>query len=237
MTQPTAHGYPDWNRVSARADVLYLDEQITFDPIAQSRGPFFVGHQPSIGVLFEAITGGLRVRLRFFGQQNLTERLDEHDLRMTGGLDTIRQSLAVLGPWMNVEMTSSVVGGDATARIWATAAPATFSWLFTANILLATTLNPIAIGATENITADFVWPGNAFLNFQQTAGTCTLSLSVLDHLGAASTFWRRDLTAAQPVGEMVALPSGIVRATVVNTSGAATSYSLYLVGQQHIMRS
>lgn len=237
MTQPTPHGYPDYDRVAARANVQYISESIVNVAVEQIRGPFFVGHQPAIGLLISGNVNGWVIELEFYNDAGLTQFLEQHTFHVTTAGAILRQSISVLGPWLLLRLTPSAAASDLSVKMWATAAPSTIAGSQLSNLLIGTTGNAIAIGATETIDAGSVWPGTAFLNFQQTAGTAVLTLASLSLGGGTTNFWRRALTAAQPVGEMIALPVTQVRASIQNTSGAATDYSLYLVGQHHIMRS
>lgn len=237
MTQPIAHGYPDWHRVSAISDVIYVNTGVFNVATEQTFGPFFVAEQGAIGVALGADVNSWRFRLNFYNDSALSFLLERHEMELFGAGKLIRQALAVLGPWMTITALPSGAGSDASIRAWGVAQPATPLTFAGANVLIDTTNNAIAIGASEDQTAATVWPGNAFLAFQMTAGTATLELRRVTHTGSSFPIWRRNLTAAQPVGEMVCLTGDTIIGRVINTSGAATTYSMYLVGQLHVMRS
>ena len=230
MTQPGPQGYPDWRRVATQANVLYLDEDITATNTTVNRGPFFVGTQRYMGIYLEAISGQWTFKFTFYSDQARTHTLDAYEFDLANLGETLHVSVPVVGPWVYIQATAYGVGVQCATTLWGASDRLTSNRFSFSNVLISETAIAIAAGASQTFNADPVWPGEAHLCFQQAAGTSRLLLFQLFAGGGTLDLWRRDLTAAQPVGELVKLPAGSVRATVTNTSAAATTFSLYLVG-------
>lgn len=235
MTQPGSQGYPDWKRVYNLANTLYADEEIFVNNTTITRGPFYVGTQAFLGIYMEVITGGFSFRFNFYDSEAKTTLLSRHEFDLPDFNVTCEQSVPVLGPWVEVEAQTSAVNGDALFRVWASFGQTSISFLSNDNVLMSRVNTAIGAGATVTVNALAVWPGQAFLNFQQVAGTCTLKVQTVDRLATATDIWHRALTAAQPVGELIALTSEMARVTITNTSGAPTNFDLHLVGRQTLL--
>lgn len=235
MTTPGAQGYPDWIRVNTLANALYIDEELEVNNTTVSRGPFFVGTQAYIGVYMEVVTGGFRFRFKFYDSEAKTNLLSEHMFDLPDFNVDCEQSIPVLGPWLEIQATTTSANGDALVRVWATYGQTTILGLPNDNELMTETNTAIAAGATDTVNANSIWPGQAFLNFQQVAGTCTLKIQSVSYDGTAFDIWHRSLTAGQYVGEFIALTGQMARALVKNTSGAPTNYDLHLIGKQTML--
>jgi hypothetical protein len=192
---------------------------------------------PAVGLNAICVINLWRVELQFYSDEGLTNFLAEHDFSMGIAAASTRGLFATLGPWMQIFLTPSAAGSALDIDAWAANQPATYTQNAAHSILIQQFNIAIGIGATNTHNAGRLWYGNAFLCFQMRAGTASLEIQDIDHNGVASRIWRRQLTAAQPVGEIIPLPSRTVRVVVINTSGAAQNYDLFLLAQPHVMRS
>lgn len=217
------------------ADVLYLDDDITVTNATVFRGPFFVGTQSHVGIYAEAISGLWAYRYEFYADQALTQLLDIYEFDFGTQFQTMHLAVPTIGPWLQVRVTGVGVAVESLITLWGAAGRVGSNRRSDTNILITKTAVAIGAGATVNVDATPLWPGEAHLNFQQAAGTSRLLLTEPFSSGGTEDFWRRDLAAGASVGEMVKLPPGSVRATITNTSAAASTYSLYLVGGLGIM--
>lgn len=237
MTQPAAQGYPDWRRVSSRADALFQKLTMIAGTSDGEQTPVFVGNQPSLGIFANRVSGNWNLKFEFYNDPDQTVFLGRHEFDFFGGTFFLRESITVLGPWLFVTGQGAAAGSQLNCTVAATSQPGTYADRGWTNILLTTTANAIAAGATETLEPSYLWPGNAFLCYQMATQASILQLDAQDSGGVSRTFWRRSLAAGAKVGEMIALPSQSIIARITNSGGAADAYDLYLTGQHHIMRS
>lgn len=237
MTSPGPQGYPDWGRLSARANALYLSKSMVAGTSDGVQAPIYVGNQPTLGLFCTRTSGNWSLDFEFYNDVDLTTFLGRHEFDFNGNTNFLRSAVTVLGPFLSINAGGAAAGSVFKVTVAAVSQQGTYADRSWANILIGATGVAIGAGATGTQQPLYMWPGNAFLCYQAAAQPSILQLDAIDFTGAARPFWRRTLAAGAKVGEMVTLPASTVVARVTNTGAAADTYDLYLTGQHHIQRS
>lgn len=228
MTQPTAHGYPDWNRVASQADVRYAGiNRLT--AVTFTEGPFFVGNLPAVGLYLEATTNPWRVEIEFHNESALNFILGRYTVELATTGVTFNQVVPVLGPWMAVRFVTPGAGGEYVLRAWGTALPA-LPGLAADPILFSIVNQNVNAGATFTGDATRVWPGEACWYVQSGLATWFATLQGRDTTGAVT---RLNLytQASLVMPQTVFLPALTPRLTFTNSTGAAGTFSASLVAR------
>lgn len=231
MTQPVAHGYPDWGRVQAGADKLLIDEAFNVTVSPTTRGPYFVGDVPYIGVDMSPVGLTARVTYQFYLDSALTIPLGAYQFDLQ---DTQRllHMFATQGPFLAVTVEGTALPGTFNNKIWTTHSPFGFNRSSTSNVLITTTANAVGAGATVILGSNFVLPGPAVWNVFTALATFTAFLESQSFTGVLT---RLD-TINQAQGNAyrsVYLPGQSARINFTNGTGAAGTFNATLMVQPY----
>lgn len=234
MTTPVAHGYPDWVRQNAVADVRYYDATNT-DNATYILGPFFVGAQPAVAFRLEALLNPHEVEVLFYNDAAATELLaaQEFDFAATGVL--LYHALWAYGPWMTVRVTPVGANSQMSARIWGVSHAGTIHPASTSMRIVSTTANAIAAGALETVQGSRIHPDLATICVAQRAGNYTFRLLSVASDGTRTPIIRLNKTGPDPVFGTVALLGGTPEFEMINNDAAAQTWDGYLVAHSHLI--
>lgn len=233
MTTPIAHGYPDWTRQTPASDVLFIKESIGAPLAGVTRGPFFVGATPAVGVYVNANGTGHQVALNFYADQAGTQFLGTQSIDLSAAGVFFRGAIRVLGPWVKIAIAPFAAGNSIDLLAWAAPTPGTIFGTFDENVLVQAN-QAIGIGATVTLTAGRVHPGVAHLYAAQRAGIYTASVFTVNFAGGRTFVLRRNMAAGEFFDEMIALGSGTPQVEIINTSGAAQTIDVHLTAVQNL---
>jgi len=234
MTTPITHGYPDWGRFSAQADVVYNVENGTVAANPVTRGAYFVGNVPAVGFFFSVTAGAATVLVEWYDSAALTNLLATETYEFPNGTFT-QTTLATLGPYLFLSILDGGAGVTFNCRLWA--APVGRSWASGAggSVLISVTNTAIAAGVTATNNASEIYVGPAYWTGWQGLANFVVFLEALDITGAVTTLDRWQ-SAGLDFWRPVYLPPGRVRIRHVNQSGANTVYSSVLLKDPHGLR-
>lgn len=229
MTAPIVHGYPDWGRFAARADVIYIsDTSVVIGAGDKVYDPIFVGNVRHLGFIFNMVTNNAAVRLDYYNDENLSTILGTQTIktRVGGGFDF---SLPVQGPWVQVFINFN-------------ATPAEYDlYMFSVSGNIASIQNgpaPIRIigvgafaigaGATVTLTSSRSYPGEAMWSVSSALATWTALLDTIDDLGVTNVLDAGNNTL-NPLNRRVWLPAEQCRLRVTNTTAGAGTFTAAVV--------
>lgn len=228
MTTPVVHGYPDYVRQAARADVVYLSvsESITAE---KTHARKFVGASPCIGIAFTSLNIRAQVTLNWLSEETGGTFLKEEVFTVAAnGFCAIQ--IATAGPWVEAKVTAPFPGTlDYELTLWAAHEPRIlFFTTLGAPVLIERPVTAIAAGATHTIETPFTVPGLAHLQIFATMATWDGGLIATDCLGVAyrlGTFDQR--LGLAPV--LLYLPAMPATFSIHNSTGVGGTYAVSLI--------
>lgn len=182
MTAPVAHGYPDWGRFVARANVKWLKETGVAITAASERGSFFLGHTTHLGVKFTCTTGHASISFSWrtgaaAADEVATTGIDVRD-------DTIYVgAIPVVAPYVVVTVTPGSVNPTFNLALWSAAGPLPFLDHSDTNVLLSDILTPWGLGIATTGVATYVTPGLAYLSCFASITNYTATVESIDASG------------------------------------------------------
>lgn len=231
MTQPTAHGYPDWNRVSAQADAVFFDVSNNVINAAQSHDVGFVGNYPACGVLFRADTNHFNVEFDFYQDAARTQFIDNYEVSVRQGL-TFNRNIPILGPYLQVVVTPSAAASQYDIRLWAAPNFAISTAIGSISpVLISQTQTNVAAGATSTITAARVSPGEAHVTFMTSATNWFAYVDAIDDAGVVTTIDTFGGPTFETIHHRIFLPPQTIRTRFINNDAGAQDYWMYLVAR------
>lgn len=234
MTVQTAHGYSDWGRFQAQADIEYYDDAPVNVDAVTNYGPFFVGDVPFIALRFDPLILSHKAELRFFSEVGAVNFFGSYEWHVRNGAN-VHQSVAVLGSWVQLRVTPSAAGSSFQARIVSAPTAGRIPGLgVNATALIQVSASAIAIGATNQAVAGNVWPGEAVWSVRTSLATFEAYLEVDDYLNVSTIIDAFTETAVDR-SRTVYLPAGRMRIRIVNTSGGAGTVYYYLNANSRLL--
>lgn len=223
MTQPVSHGYPDYGRTSARADVLWHDI-IDPDIDAQETLPKkFIGDRGYVQFFFSADTNHFDLTFNYYMDAGLTQLSTATAWSCRSG-NHIEASDPVKAPWVVVVVTPSAVNSAYTFRMWGTDVPAnTLSINDTGTQLYD--LDGVSIGAGVTRT-DVLIPTYSGPATWRMATNSTNWSSYLEAITPTGAIVHIDRISQDQVSEriLVYLPRATCRVRTTNNEAAAKTF-------------
>lgn len=227
MTAPVAHGYPDYGRTSARANVLYHDVTDADIDAQEALPRKFVGDRAYIQFFFSADTNHFDLSFTYSigsaGQQ--TTATQKFSCRQGGSIES---SDPVKGPYVSVVVTPSAVNSAYTFKMWGTDGPSHQGSNDDFGNLLYDQ-DGISIGATTTRTDEIsvVWPGPASFFVVSTAASWTSYVEGINKSGTVRHIARRSqVSPVEP--QLFFLPRSTVRIRTTNNDAGARLFFMYL---------
>lgn len=228
MTTPVVHGYPDWIRQAARADVVYLNvsEAITATKVHPRK---FVGATPCIGISLESLDLRCQVTLNWYSAETGGIFLKE-EVFTVGPSGMCAIQIATAGPWVEAQVAFPTPGTlNYELRLWSADVPRIL--FFTdpgAPILIAQAVTNIAAGVTTTIESPFTVPGLAHLQVFATMATWDGGLQAINILGVTYRLATLDQRfGLAPV--LIYLPAMPVQFSIHNSTGALGTFAVSLI--------
>lgn len=231
MTAPVSHGYPDWFRVSSRADKLYSNSSTTNTAVAVILFSAFVGDVNYVGARLFMTTNPATFEFNFYADEGQTVLCGQLNVDVAAGGSFIG-SLPVAGPFMRVRRL--LVGVLANTTTWTVYEAAS---LFHAdhglpygNILLSQDNTAIGAGVTATLDTTRTWPGEAHVYATMNAVSWNADIYSRDRAGTNRLLARLDQsTGSQPA--LIFLPATPVRLVITNNDASAHNYRFALVAR------
>jgi hypothetical protein len=219
MTSPEAHGYPDWGRFAARADViLNVDEALVLNADL-TRGNYFVGNVEHVAFSFSGGAQPCNISVYWLADAaaNVTLARQVITTRGNGGFD---HTLPVAGPWMQIVISPVAFPTTVDLLIWTAAGPlASLGAPMAPEVLIAAS-NNVGAGANVTTTASRTAPGMAHFHAESALATWFATVDSIDAGGTVTRLAvRSQATALQT--QLLFLPSDAVQIVRGNGTGAS----------------
>lgn len=227
MTLPVAHGYPDYGRTYARADITYHDVSDADLDAVETLPRKFVGDRPYLGFFLSPSVNHIRIRFLFFDQPagGTFRGVQVWEARD----DTVaRGNVSVTGSYMDVEVTPSAANAAYSLVCWGTDAPMPQHGADSTENSLVSIHNLVIGGGGSSITEHpLVWPGPASWTVHTNATAWDARLETISYLGTVRTLDRLG-SGGQETHHQAYLPRAPLRTQILNLDGVDRTFSLYL---------
>jgi hypothetical protein len=192
-----------------------------------TKGPFFVGNTPALGVDFSTVGNPAVFDLTWWDSPTFNTLIAEEIYEFQTGC-FMRQTIPILGPW--VALTISPTGGAITYTLTMWAAPTRRGIVrrISGTTLISAINAPIGIGVTATNNASEVYVGPAYWSGWQGVANFVAFLEAEDDVGGIQILDRWQ-GGTVDFSRQVYLPPARCRIRHVNQSGGATSYSSVLL--------
>lgn len=231
MTQPVAHGYPDWGRFMAQSDSILVQQsnQVVGATVDIPLG--FVGGYAALGLFFRALANNFTIDFQFYADDALTSFITEYTFEVNAGR-LLERTFPILGPYLNVEIGVLLAASQYDLSVWSApgvAIPADGS--SAPNVLIAQTNNAIAAATAETVTVGNVWPGEAHWTCRSTSANWTAELQMVDRFGTANTIDIMAGGATTVLNHSIYLPARSLQVVFTNSEAAARAWWCYMTGR------
>lgn len=221
MTQPTAHGFPDFGRQIAAADIsVFETNAFVQGALTVGRGTYFVGNLPYLWINQLVNLGGMRTTFNFVDAPSGGDFISIVSIDTLAGM-VCAGPIAVTAPYVQIFTSVDVIGRQITLRLWQN-----YSWGadYRANLhnaMLA--IDGLSVNSLENEVLDAVtvhWGWGYFNAHMELATLGRLRLLAIDYLGNTQllAYWRNGIA---PIATMLTLPPRPVRLEALNGDGVA----------------
>lgn len=229
MTTPVAHGFPDWGRQIAAADISIFEiNAFAQGALTVGRGTYFVGNVSFVWIRMTVNAGGMRLNLNFVDAPSGGDFVSTHDVDVLAGM-ACTGPIPVTGPYMQVFTTVDVIGRLITVRLWQNQQGGVD---FPANIHNGMiTLDGLNVNAAQNKVTDAPavhWGWGFFNAYLEACTAGRIRLLAVDYLGNTQllAYW---IPGWQPMATLLLLPPRPVRLEALNSDAVARNLyaSLY----------
>lgn len=224
MTTPVVHGYPDFARQVAEADVVYLSLTGGTGAGGANYGPFFVG--AAANLVWGAIvsTRNCVISATFSDAASGGNNMGRWTIEVNAGSNFL-VSIPVMGPY--VTLSVGPVGGSADWFIQAASAREDIGGDVGAvwpQVQMAFSSTNINAGATRTDNIVNVTPGEADWFVFSSAATWQANLEVVHADGTVQIVDIMNQTQ-NPARRRVMLPAVTLRTRITNQTGAAVAFT------------
>lgn len=230
MTMPVVHGYPDFARQVAEADVLLKHETNTATAGEVVRGPYFVGGETHLGFFFTVGLVFYRMAFEFYADKDLTLPLTNHVVEVTP-FTSASFSVPVLSPWLQIRLTPGAGTDPFSFRLW-TAAGQSMHMEFggSSNVLISNAAVAVGAGAFVDVDAVRVWPGECTWMASSALATWSCELLAVGSLGGLTRLDFINQTRNLERRTLF-LPAMILKARLGNQTGAPGNIGIHVVAR------
>lgn len=231
MTQPIAHGYPDWGRFVPHADSILLDLSAQTINNTTTHDLGFVGNYANLGFFFRDIAQNFSIEVQYFTDSALTNQITEFTYNARSG-NTFDGVVPVLGPYARVRLLISAAGAQYDLTVFASSQPAIpGDGSATTNLMVSRNGTAIGASASDTITPTIIRPGQAYWTCHSTAANWTAVLQYIDYQGNVGNLDSMKGTSATVLNHAVFLPACTVQVVFTNGEAAARTYNLHLTAR------
>lgn len=221
MTTPTAHGFPDWGRQSASADISVFElNNFAQGALTVGRGTYFVGNMSHVWLRQTVDLGGMRTTLIFVDAPSAGDRLSSHDIDTLANM-ACSGPIPVTAPYMQVFTSVDVIGRQITLRLWQVNQGGVDYPASLVNGMIS--IDGLSVNAAENevVEAPAVHWGWGYWNAHLEACTAgRIRLLMVDYLGNTQllAYW---VNGMAPVASIFLLPPRPIRIEALNSDAVA----------------
>lgn len=229
MTTP--HGYPDWGRYQAVADVIHVQNENVTLVAADST---VLGGFPTFGaraLYIEALSNTNRARITVnWSTDNSLGNAFVTDQMVVGPGGVARVAFPVRAAFALIQVSAPVaLGTSVNITIANTSQSGPPQSTSGANILASVTGGAVAAGGTSTTLPPQVWVGDSHWHVSSALAAWTARLMVTDTEGANTIICLWGAGQTIPLVRPL-LPAMPLRLEFTNSTGGAGTYNMYLVG-------
>lgn len=225
-----SHGYPDFGRYEAQADVVFLNlsgqtiNGDTFYPLG------FVGAYRFIGMRFNSLNNGFQVTAQFYAESTYTTYLGTFTLEVWQN-SAFGGAIPISGPFCRIEVSPQAPASSFDLQAWSSTNEfTTYTRDGADNILITEKARSVAAGANFTWDAARTWPGAAHLNIHTTAAVWTAELYGVGSTGLLAFLAFLD-SPGKNYNEDFILPARTARLIVHNGDAASKFFDVSLSGR------
>lgn len=231
MTAPVAHGYPDYGRYSARADLLLINQQNVAVNVDTVYNIGFVGGIEALGVVANSNGTGALWHFDYYSDAAGTLLLSRTSVE-TGSNRPFEKSLPTYGPFLRITLSPNAAGSTYTLVVWSTTRSAiSNNGQPQRSILIAQTTVNIGAGATSTFTASRVWPGSATWSVTGQTTGFRATISHLSRAAVATVMGSMQTGALGTIQHQLFLPARVIEVAITNTAAGAANFDTYVTAR------
>lgn len=227
MTTP--HGYQDYGRFAAQADIMYYDRQV-YNLLANTSVML-----PALSVfgtrsiMVNAWSGSNRFLMQLhWCYDQAGSNLVNTDNYVCPASGEIPLMVPTRSPYLIIELWAPfALPVLITLTVAGSASPGKLQGGECANVLMSRSSFAVNAGASDVVRPTVLMPGWATLQVGSGIATWLFYLDCEDVNGGITTFARVDSSAPFAIHRII-LPTGCVKCTFFNTSAANGTYSAFL---------
>lgn len=228
MTTPLGTGFPDFARQASEAQVLEINDINVTDTGSHHYPARYVGNAKALQLWANAITGGMRIAVNFWGDQGEVTIMDEYVVHMRVN-DVAKQPIPILGPYMNVDIQFDAAGVQTyTLQLWRTPGIARFAGNEGDISIISKDTSPIGAGTTVlSFDNQYVMEGPAVWSAGVSGGNWSASLNALDFHGTVTELDHCNNLSGFLQPRPIYLPPWHIRIDVANFAAGAQTFSAF----------
>lgn len=228
MTDPVPHGYPDWGRFQARADIILHQEFAVVLNAGVTRGRFFTGGVEHVAFRFDNGANQTTVTIQWYTTQTGGLELGAQivETAVGGGFDF---SVPVAGPWMAISITPSAFPTTITLVAWTVAGPIASSRLDMAPEVLYDTIAVVAAGAVVTTQILRTSPGMAHIYASSALAAWFCVVNAVNIGGTIRRLVAFNQLLAGQHSALIFLPAKELQVVIANNTGAAGAIEVSMV--------
>jgi hypothetical protein len=229
MTAPASHGYPDFGRYQAQADIKLLDQNAIVISADTNVNVGFVGNVPYLGVTFIATVQSIRAIFAFYADSTFTTATQNVAVDIQQGA-TFTDSIPVLGPFLQVQLQAGAYNATYSLKLYQTATGVKAQSGFYGRPILVNEAQASHAAGTTFITPGPCIVGEHHFRWRCAAAADVIQVETIDHGGTVKPLVR--VTGADPIQSVLFFaPACSLRVRVTNSGAGAANYDVMLAAR------
>lgn len=227
MTNPVSVGYPDWNRASAQADVVVVEDLNRTSSVTVSYPLVPVTSIKALYITCLPLTGHLSVDFQFFADAAGTIVIDDYFISARQG-DVISSPVKVLGPYVKISVDPGSVT-PFTYSLQVTSMPeigGQSAYVHELALMSKSSVN-INPGATLTVDAVSVFAGPAVWSVFGTVASWGAGCVSVDEFGVVTTLDAVNNNYVTGAVRNINLPGTHIRFTITNNSAGVGAFNAF----------
>lgn len=230
MTQPVAHGYPDYGRFASTVDKILLvvdDGAASGFPI---HGRFFVGDAERLGIIASLSVDNAEFSIEFWSADTGGTQMGGWAFGVRSG-SKVDTTVPVAGPWVDVSLNPNGANPTYDLVLYTARAPVLNSVTSSRGNMLCTINQSIGAGAGVTVTSTRIWPGEAHWFCESAVAGWNAQATSISFSGSVAVIDSFRSTVADGLGRQIFLPATNVQLIVNNTSAGAGTFRAAIVAR------
>lgn len=225
MTAPVSHGYPDFGRFAATADIEICRQSNVGINADTNVNLGFVGSLPYLGHTTVAVLSNLKVNYAFYSDASYTNQVGNMSAQLQQG-GRFEEPIPVLGPFLQVQIFANAYPATYSLIMWMQPEPGynnagdAFRTLLFNQIAVS-----YAVGTTVTTTSNCFY-GALFVQVRIPDAGSQVRFQTIDRNGAVHELCR--FFGSDPLLQAnLWLPPATLQARVTNAGGVAQAFDVF----------